>query len=155
MADADKGLAEDERKPIILMINSPGGNLYETYAIIDAIQMSTTPVYTVAYSKAFSGAFLILIAGHKRYAMPHSFAMHHSLSAGMGGDLIKIANAAKQYDALEKRSNELLLSVTKITKKQLSSKKADDWYMDVSEMLNNGVVDAVIENKQDYKNILM
>ena len=153
--DSDKSIPASERKPIIMMINSPGGNLYETFSIIDAIRMSETPVYTVAYGKAFSGAFMILIAGHKRYSMPHSFGMHHSLSAGMGGDLIKIKNAARQFDLLEKKSCDLLYSTTKITKKVLSSKKADDWYMDASEMLNYGVIDAVIENKEDYAKIFM
>ena len=43
--EEDRGLPADEREPIKLYINSPGGLLIPTIAVCDAIIMSKTPVY--------------------------------------------------------------------------------------------------------------
>ena len=40
----DKGLKPEERKPIYLYINSPGGSVCDGYGLIDVIQSSITPV---------------------------------------------------------------------------------------------------------------
>lgn len=59
----DKDIPINERKPIIIYINSPGGNVTDGYGLIDAILTSTTPVYTVNLGIAYSMGFLIYIAG--------------------------------------------------------------------------------------------
>ena len=73
----DKGKEIKDRKPIILYINSLGGNVSDGYGLIDAILTSKTPVYTVNQAMCASMGFLIYIAGQKRYCMPHAeFLMH-------------------------------------------------------------------------------
>lgn len=43
----DKDKKPEERKPILLYINSPGGDVYSGYGLISAMQDSITPIYTI------------------------------------------------------------------------------------------------------------
>ena len=71
----DMNTPESELKPIVIQLHSFGGDSYQAYALADTILTSRTPVITVAASVAMSAGFIILIAGHKRYALPHAQAL--------------------------------------------------------------------------------
>lgn len=74
---ADVGVAPEERVPIRLYINSPGGNICEGFSVVSAIELSKTPVYTINIGMWSSMAFLIGITGHKRFSFPYmTFLMH-------------------------------------------------------------------------------
>ena len=55
----DKGIDVQDRKPIIVYINSPGGSVVDGYGLVDAILCSKTPVYTVNLGQCSSMGFLI------------------------------------------------------------------------------------------------
>ena len=59
----DKDIPPEDRKPIWVYIQSPGGNLLYMSALLDAIELSVTPVYTVNMGYAASAAALIFMAG--------------------------------------------------------------------------------------------
>lgn len=91
--DKDKDLLH--REPIILYINSPGGDLNEGFALIDAITLSKTPVWTINMGQWSSMSFLIGIAGHRRLSLPSSiFLLHDGISGAFG-------SANKVQDRLE------------------------------------------------------
>lgn len=81
----DQGIEPSERKPIKLYINSPGGDVNEGFAIVSDIELSKTPVFTINIGQWSSMAFLIGIAGHKRFALPYSmFLMHDGSQIALG-----------------------------------------------------------------------
>ncbi|MBQ7970981.1 MAG: ATP-dependent Clp protease proteolytic subunit, partial [Clostridia bacterium] len=57
--------AEDQEKPITLMINSAGGDETEALAIFDVMQSISCPIHTVCLGKAHGMAALLLAAGEK------------------------------------------------------------------------------------------
>ena len=91
----DDGIDPEEREPIRLYINSPGGDATEGFALISAIEISKTPVYTINMGQWSSMAFLIGIAGHKRFSLPKaSFLMHD-------GSIFLYGSANKVKDRVE------------------------------------------------------
>ena len=81
----DQGLDPKDRKPIRLYINSPGGDVNEGFALISTIELSKTPIYTINIGQWSSMAFLIGIAGHRRFALPYSmFLMHDGSQIALG-----------------------------------------------------------------------
>ena len=62
----DKDIPVEQRKPIVIYINSPGGCVSDGYGLIDVILNSKTPVYTVNQALCASMGFLIFLAGSKR-----------------------------------------------------------------------------------------
>ena len=64
----DKGIDTVERQPILLYVSSNGGCVDAGFELIDVIQSSKTPVYTINLGFQYSMGFLIGLAGHKRFA---------------------------------------------------------------------------------------
>lgn len=65
----DKLLAPDQRKPVLLYITSNGGDVDSGFELIDIIQNSVTPVYTINLGYQYSMGFLIGLAGQKRFLL--------------------------------------------------------------------------------------
>ena len=81
----DDGIPTEERRPIRLYINSPGGSMTEGFALVSAIELSKTPIYTINLGQWSSMAFLIGICGHKRFSLPNmTFLMHDGATAMFG-----------------------------------------------------------------------
>ena len=86
LEDKDMGLPTENRQPIVLIIDSPGGMLDETMSICSTIKLSKTPIYTVNVAQAYSGAALIFMSGHRRFVFPYAKTMIHSGgTTGIGG----------------------------------------------------------------------
>ena len=142
----DQDVAVENRIPIKLFIFSPGGDLAVTMNTVSMIRLSKTPVYTYNMGECFSGAFVLLIAGHKRFALPYSRAMCHSGSGLVGGTYQQTDNAMKDYKAQVEVMKQFILERTTIPPKMLNKKMGDDWYLNLDEQLANGVVDEVVED---------
>lgn len=91
----DQGIDPKNRKPIKIYINSPGGDVNEGFAIVSAIELSKTPIYTINVGQWSSMAFLIGIAGHKRFALPYSMFLMHD------GSQIVLGSSSKVKDQID------------------------------------------------------
>ena len=141
----DKGKPRDEREPIVILINSWGGDLNATYATIAVMETSITPVITVNMNSAYSAAGLLLMAGHKRYCMPRSQVLIHSGSAqGIGGNYEEIQESTKSYKKMVEEMREFVVSKTKIDKALMKKNQTRDWYIDSSEQITLGCADEVL-----------
>ena len=143
----DKGKPIDERKKIVILINSGGGVLDSTYATIAIIEKSKTPVITVNTSMAHSAAGLILLAGHKRYCMPRSQMLIHSGSAsGISGNFEDIQESTKAYKKMVEDMRAYIIEKSKIDKALLSKKSKIDWYLTTDDMINLGCADSILSD---------
>ena len=146
----DKGIPVEERKKIVILINSGGGVLDSTYATIAIIEKSKTPVITVNMSTAHSAAGLILLAGHKRYCMPRSQMLIHSGSAsGISGNFEDIQESTKAYKKVIEDMRAYIVEKSKIDKALLMKKSKSDWYLTVADMLSYGCVDSELTDLDD------
>ena len=149
---ADKGKPTNERKPIVMLINSGGGCLDSTYATIAIMENSKTPIITVNMNCAYSAAGLLLMAGHKRYCMPRSQVLIHSGSAqGIGGDYESVQESTKSYKKMVEEMRDFIVSKTKIEKPLMKKNQSRDWYLCSQEQLELGCVDEMLT---DLDNIL-
>lgn len=139
--DDENGIVE--RQPIYLYINSNGGFITDGYAIVDAITMSKTPVYTVCIGTAYSAGGIILISGHKRFMYPKASFMFHEGSAGMFGDAGKVKDTMKFYEKQLKQLRDFILERTKITPELYEEKLSNDWYLTAEDCLHHGIIDGV------------
>ena len=99
--DQEAGLSSNDRKPIVLYINSPGGDLNEGFALIDAIELSKTPVWTVNVGQWSSMSFLIGITGHRRFSLPHATFLLHDGASGAYGSTNKVQDRVKFEERYE------------------------------------------------------
>lgn len=141
------GIPVEERLPIQIYINSPGGDLITTMMIVDLIQNSKTPVYTIVTGIAYSGGFFISIAGHKRYGYRSSSYLFHEGSGSTSGDAHKISQWASYYkNILLKQIKHHVLNTTKIDEETYEKHKKDDWYLDAAKAAKYGIIDSISED---------
>lgn len=140
----DRNIPVEKRKPINIYIMSFGGELYPAYALISTILASKTPVNTINMGVAMSAGLLILLAGHKRYAMKYSTAMIHQGSGGAQGTFSEMEEQQKNYRKLIDSMRDYILERTKIDVKLYNKNKSKDWFLTDKEQVDLGIVDEVV-----------
>ncbi len=143
--DEMDGIPKEERIPIKVYIDTPGGYLESTMSIVDSIQLSVTPVVTVVTGMAYSGGFFIAIAGHKRFIYPNASLMFHEGSFTTGGDSQKLIQSAEFYKYQLSRLKKHTLNKTKITEDEYNKHRYDDWYFGAEDAIKFGISDEILE----------
>lgn len=150
----DADIPPEERKPILLYVSCRGGSLDDGMSVIDAIENSLTPVYTINIGYAYSMGFLIGLAGHKRFCTKNAMFLMHD-----GTDFI-MDSSAKAIDRLEfnkrmeARLKQYVISHSKITQEEYEQKYRVEWYMFSDEAKENGFVDFIIGEDCDLNSIV-
>lgn len=151
----DKNIPVEDRKPIILYINTPGGSVVPGYGLVSAITCSKTPVYTVNLGECASMGFLIAIAGHKRYTMPHCEYLMHE---GFTGAFDNVSKAKERIDfeagELEQMTRDFVLAHTKISEELYKEKYRCEWYFLPKKAKELGVADYIISEDCDIDEII-
>jgi ATP-dependent Clp protease protease subunit len=143
--DNKDGVPVEERKPINIIINSPGGDITAAYMLIDKMKNSLTPVNTITIGEAESAACLIAISGTKRFANKHSAFLIHQGQASINNEAGKVVDWLKYYDSIIlKQMKEHILEDTKISKTDYDNKVREDWYLTANEALKYGLIDEII-----------
>lgn len=143
----------DPGKPILLVINSPGGSVDSGFAIWDQIKMITSPVSTLVTGLAASmGSVLALCAApKKRFATEQSRFMIHQprLSGVIQGQATDLDIQAKEMI----KTHEMLINIyVKATGKDYDtiSKAVDrDTWMSAEEALEFGLIDKIVKSYKD------
>lgn len=140
----------DPGKPILLVINSPGGAVDSGFAIWDQIKMISSPVTTLVTGLAASmGSVLSLAAPQgRRFATPHSRIMIHQplLSGVIKGQATDLEIQAKE---MLKTRNGLIHIYMEATGKDFATidKAIDrDTWMTAQEALEFGLLDGLIHS---------
>lgn len=145
----DRNVNIEDRKPIYIYINTNGGLLQETMSLSQVMIMSNTPVITVNVGAAYSGGALLLLAGHKRYALKYTKAMIHSGSSGIAGTYEQTEAAQRVYKKQVDEMSEYILDRSKMDEKLFKRNKSKDWYLDHDEQLKYGLVHHIVTSLDD------
>lgn len=142
----DIGVERSKRKPIYLYIDSNGGSFYDAVALRTVIELSNTPVITVALNIVASAAFVVFLGGKTRLALPNVRFLIHRGTKAVSGDANKVEDLMKEFEKSDKEWEEYLLANTKIDKTKLLKKKSTEWWIDATEALSLGVTTRTIES---------
>lgn len=146
----DIGIPAEKRRPIYLFINSNGGELSAAFALYDTIITSVTPVYGINMSYAFSAAFYVLLACHKRYGMPHSWYMLHCGSAdSLSMDYRSAHNMMKQWDQQIEEFANIVTTRTFIDIDVVNNYMSTDSYFSATKAYELGIIDGIISSIAD------
>ncbi len=140
---------ENPGEPIKFYINSPGGSVTAGLAIYDAMQLISSPVYTICMGMCASMASILLSGGEKghRYIFPKAEVMIHQPSIG-GHFQDKASNleiTAKQINKTKQLTGEILSANCNQPLEKVMADLERDYYMDAQESLNYGIVDKMLD----------
>ncbi|MFQ5661668.1 MAG: ATP-dependent Clp endopeptidase proteolytic subunit ClpP [Candidatus Paceibacteria bacterium] len=141
--------SEDPKKDISLYINSPGGSVTATLAMLDTINHIKADVSTVCVGVAASGGAILLSAGKKgkRFALPNAEVMIHQPWGGAQGQATDIEITARHILGLRDKLNKILAKNTGKQVKDIEKDVERDFFMSAEEAKKYGLVDEVYKSK--------
>ncbi len=140
---------EDPKKDISLYVNSPGGSVTATLAMVDTMNHIKNDVSTVCVGLAASGGAIILSAGKKgkRFALPNAEIMIHQPMGGVQGQATDIEITAKQILKTRENLNKMLARNTGQTLNQIQKDVERDFFMSADEAKKYGIIDEILKTK--------
>lgn len=138
--------SEDPKKDISIYINSPGGSVTATLAMVDAMNHIKPNVSTVCIGMAASGGAILLASGQKgkRFSLPNSEIMIHQPHGGAEGQTTDIEITAKQYVKMREKLNKLLAKNTGQSFSKIEKDVERDYFMDAEEAKKYGIIDKIL-----------
>jgi ATP-dependent Clp protease protease subunit len=143
----------DPGKPILLVINSPGGAIDSGFAIWDQVKMITSPVTTLVTGLAASmGSILALCAPKdRRFATPYSRFMIHQprLSGVIQGQATDLEIQAKEIIKTRKLLVDIYVEATGKPEKEIELAIDRDTWMSADEAKKFGLITKVVSSFKD------
>lgn len=149
----DELKAMGEVDEINILINSPGGIIYEALGIYNALVRHPAKVTTQNVGAAWSCAGWILQAGDERLSAENATTMIHNSQGGVFGDR---RDFLKEAEVLDKMDEMIAATFSKRTGRKVDTfrKMMDEesWFTG-AEALNAKLIDRVVPAKSGPKNL--
>jgi len=143
----DKEIEPSARKPIRLLIFSPGGDLDIEETLVSLIKLSKTPIYGFAMGMVASAASVLFLSTHKKYALKNAyFILHKGSCSNISGDYTNVQNAMADYRRQIERLEKFYISHTKIPQEEIKVKLNSDWYIRGEELIDKGIIDGWVDD---------
>ncbi|MEX2514534.1 MAG: ATP-dependent Clp endopeptidase proteolytic subunit ClpP [Candidatus Paceibacterota bacterium] len=142
--------SEAPDKDISLYINSPGGSVTATLAMLDTMNYVQCEVQTICVGIAASGGAVLLSAGEKgkRFCLENSEVMIHQPHGGAQGQATDIEITAKHILKTRERLNQIMAENTGQSFEKIQDDVERDFFMDAKEAKDYGIVDEIMQSKK-------
>ena len=135
------------RNTLTLMINTPGGSVYDGWGIVDVMDCSRLKIQTVGVGAIFSMGTVIFTAGTPGYRVMtrNSYMMTHQFSDVMEAKYHEFIAARPHQDQLHARFIKHFVTRTKMTEQEVNDVLLgkSDVYLSAEECLKYGICDMV------------
>ena len=141
--------ARKEHKKLTLIITSPGGYLYDCFALLDIMEGSKIPIDTVGLGCIASCGFVIFLYGKNRILTPNTFVLSHQYSGGAFGKHHELVAERKSQDWMHGRLVKIYAKKTGLSAKKVEEilLPKSDVILTSEEALKLGVCDEVRLNE--------
>ncbi len=143
----------DPGKPILMVINSPGGSVDSGFAVWDQVKLISSPVTTLVTGLAASmGSVLSLCAEPKRrFATPNARIMIHQprLGGSIQGQATDLEIQAKEMIKTRTMLVSIYMEATGKDFKTIDRAIDRDTWMSAAEALEFGLLDGIVTSFKD------
>lgn len=143
----------DPGKPILLVINSPGGSVDAGFAIWDQIKLVTSPITTLVTGLAASmGSVLALVAEPKRrFATPQSRFMIHQprLSGVIQGQATDLEIQAREIIKTHDILIDIYQQATGKDRETIAKAIDRDSWLSAQEAKDFGLISKIVNSNKD------
>jgi ATP-dependent Clp protease protease subunit len=137
---------QDQEKPIRIFINSPGGSVYDGFAIYDMIRFVRPKVKIISSGLSASAATVIMLAADKenRMAMPNARIMIHQPSMRFQGAAEDVRRTAEEVLKIKKKINQMYADETGQSFEKVQEDTDRDYWMSPDEALEYGLISKIV-----------
>ncbi len=136
-----------DNRDINLYINSPGGSVVDGLSVIDTMNFIKSDVSTTCMGMAASMGSVLLSNGAKgkRFVLPHSRVMIHSVASGFQGHTADVRIEMEQTERCQKDVYQILADNTGHTFEEMEKLcDRDNWFIGDEAVNNLHIADKVI-----------
>ncbi len=143
----------DAEKPIMLFINSPGGDADAGYSIMDTMRFISAPITVICAGLTASAAVMVLLGAEKgkRLAFPNAHILIHQPSTSLSGYATDIQIEASEIVKMRERINELISEETGQPVEKVAGDTRRNFWMSAVEGVEYGLIDKVVNSRDDLK----
>ena len=126
------------KRVLELYINTPGGDLYEMFALIDVMKSSYHHISTVGIGAVMSAGFLIFASGSQgyRYIGKNTGIMNHQHSDNLDAKMHDIRAQMKENQNCEARCLQILKEATGMTVQEVRNKFIKTYQINITQPSN-------------------
>ena len=137
-------------KDIYLYINTEGGEVVPTMAILDTMKHINSDVGCVAFGSARAMGGMLLACGKKgkRAALPNTCVMLHHPAGAARGQASDINNEGKELLKIRAKINQMVAEATGKTPEQVHQDIRRDFHLTAEKALDYGIVDKVLYKRR-------
>ncbi len=142
--------AEDSKKGIEFLINTPGGSITAGMAIYDTIKLIKAPVTVIVTGMAASMGSILLSAPEKgrRFLFPHARVLIHQplIMGRIIAPAVDINIQAEEMERLREELNQILANASGQPLEKIARDTDRDFYMTAQEAIDYGLADKIVDS---------
>lgn len=142
--------AQDNKKPIFMYLNSPGGEVNSGYAIYDTMRFIGSEVRVICTGLTASIATIMLLGAPKkhRYSMPNTRLLIHQplIGGSIQGQASDLEITAKEILKTRAKINQLLAKECGQPLEKVEEDTVRDFWMNAQEALEYGLITKIVAN---------
>jgi len=145
---------DENPKPILIHINSTGGNLEDALRLMSIFNITTIPIATIIDNYSFSAATLLSINSPYRVMTKNSFCLLHEyrINGYINNGRNEVINIINKFDSYFKSFINMYLKKTLFTKDELMELLQHNLILDFKYCIKKGIVDRIINYNFKNKN---
>ena len=147
---------DDTKKPITVIINSPGGSADSGFGIYDMLKFIKPPIITITAGLCASAAIIIYLAGdkEKRFALPNARFLLHQPSTSAVGPASDLEITSNQILKIRDQFNSIIASETGNDVKKITKDANRDFWLSAKEAVDYKLVSKIVESRKDLEDLL-
>jgi len=142
---------QDAEAPIKIFINSPGGSVYDGFAIYDMIRLVRPKVVIISAGLSASAATVIMLAAEKedRLALPNARIMIHQPSMQFQGVAEDVRRTAEEVLKIKAKINQMYADETGQPIEKVQEDTDRDYWLSPDEAVEYGLISRVVHGLDD------
>lgn len=131
-------------KEIFLLIDSPGGSVFDGAQVITAIEASKVPVNTVCVGMCASMGAMIHAYGAKRLMFDRAVLMFHPAAGGVQGSLDQMESRLKLIRSYTHKMDKYIANRSGMDVNKFESMFNDELWIDAEDSVNLKLADGIV-----------
>lgn len=131
-------------EPVYLLIDSPGGSVFDGAQLVSQMESMRAPVHTVCLKICASMAAIIHQYGKKRYALDRSVLMFHPASGAVQGQVGNMINRLKTINRYVNKFNQYIINRSGINEEEFNKIMSYELWVDAEDAKTTNFLDNIV-----------
>ena len=132
--------------PVVVLLQSDGGEVFSGMACMDAIEAAPAPVVVVAEGVVASAATFLLVGAHRRIARPSACLLVHQASTCLPSDALRpdeLRDEAANAESISARVRDVYVARTSMTEERVEALLRREIYLSSEQAMEAGLVHEI------------